>query len=59
MSTNDNEKPRCEDQECLVCKTDKGGYCHAKEVVYELKCECGMAYDGQSGRNAFTVARNI
>ena len=54
MATNNNQKPKCTAPNCLVCATDKGGDCRAKEVVYELKCQCGKAYDGQTGRNAMT-----
>ena len=57
LATNRNARPKCEDSECLICTADKGGYCRAKEIVYELKCECGMAYDGQTGRNGLTRGR--
>ena len=53
MITNQNPKPKCPPNTCLVCDTPKGGYCRAKGICYEIKCkECKAAYyDGQTGRN--------
>ena len=57
MATNENKKPKCLPETCLVCDTEKGGYCRAKEVVYEIACKsCKCVYNGQTGRNAKTRA---
>ena len=57
MATNENPKPKCPPSTCLICDTEKGGYCRAKEVVYEVGCkECECKYDGQTGRNGKTRA---
>ena len=39
MATNENKKPKCPPDTCLVCDTEKGGNCRSKEVVYEIACK--------------------
>ena len=60
MATNKTERVRCEKPDCLICKTEKGGDCRKKEIVYQLKCKtCNseVMYTGETGRNGYTRGR--
>ena len=45
----------CEDPECLIGKTEKGGDCRKTEIVYVIQCkECNDQYIGETSRNGHT-----
>ena len=57
MATNENLKPKCIPNTCLVYDTKKSGNCRSKEVVYIVACKgCKSIYNGQTGHNAKTRA---
>ena len=42
-------------QDCMMCKTEKGGHCQKNEIVYQMSCTaCDNVYIGESHRNGFT-----
>ena len=40
-------------ESCMVCSGGGSGRCREEGVTYELVCECGARYIGESSRNAF------
>ena len=48
-------KVPCEDPECLIGNTEKGGDCRKNEIVYAIHCkECKDQYIGETCRNGRT-----
>lgn len=41
---------QCEKENCLICEVNKPGDCKTKGTVYQLECECGEIYIGETGR---------
>ena len=49
-----NRKP-CNDPECLIGRSEKGGNCRKNEVVYMITCKnCKDKYVGETARNGHT-----
>ena len=45
-------RTKCQDPECLMGNTDKGGNCRQNEIVYKIICkECQDTYIGETARN--------
>ena len=48
------EKKCRKEESCMVCSSDGVGRCREEGVTYEVVCECGARYIGESSRNAFS-----
>ena len=48
------EKKCRKEESCMVCSSDGLGRCREEGVTYEVVCECGARYIGESSRNAFS-----
>ena len=54
LRTSDPRKnKRCSRNDCPVCTTGGKGDCRAKNVTYQMTCECGDLYIGTTTRSAY------
>ena len=54
LRTSDPRKiKKCSRNDCPVCTTGGKGDCRAKNVTYQLTCECGDLYIGTTTRSAY------
>ena len=54
------ERVLCGDEDCMICKSKKGGSCTKPGPVYGIFCQaegCGAVYYGESGRNGLTRSK--
>ena len=46
------KRDRCEDPECMICNSEKGGNCRKSGIVYTIQCnKCKDSYFGETHRN--------
>ena len=51
--SNPTRNKECRREECAVCSSGGKGPCDMSGVTYEIKCDCGDMYIGQTSRNAY------
>ena len=57
QTSNPFKKDKCEDAECIVCKSDEKKNCRRNEVKYHIECKnenCDSVYHGETSKNAYT-----
>ncbi len=55
--SNPFKERQCSRDQCPVCTTGGKGSCDMKGVNYEIQCECGGKYIGQSSRSSYERGR--
>ena len=55
MKNKKQSKPKCNDPNCLIRNSEKGGDCRRNGIVYKITCkECNDRYIGETSRNGHT-----
>ena len=57
QKNNPFSQKKCDENNCLVCKTSENGNCRTTSVRYEISClheDCNYKYTGHTSSNAYT-----